>query len=555
MKRHRKLSSVLVWAVALLVLASSSAFGVVYVKWDSPGPTLDGNSWATAYHSVQEGVDDAATLGEEVWVAAGTYVECITLKCGVGMYGGFAGTESTRDERDWITNVTILDGNQQGRVVTAADCAATFSAVDGFTIRNGNASGADGGGIYCDMSSPAITNNRITGNRASYDGGGIYCIDASPTITNNVIAGNQALDVYSCGGGIYCWYSSPTISNNTITANSASDGGGVYCDYGSTPILANNIVAFNSSGICRYGSDTPVLHHNCVHGNTDYEYSGIGPGPGDIPSDPWLVDRNNGDYRLLPSSPCIDAADGDAAPAIDLAANPRYDYPLTANTGTGAPPYVDIGAYEYVPVSVGLAQAKRLPDLWAVNASGLVVTAAFSGYFYAQVEDRSAGIRVEWEGAVSEKERVDLGGIVATNSAGERYIDASTVTLVGAVTDLYPLGLTNEDVGGGDWFYDPATGAGQRGVLFGAGLNNIGLFVRSWGRVSHGNTDYFYIDDGSAADDGSGHVGVKVSAAGLATPAQGSYVEITGISSCFKTGDNLYRLILARSQSDIVVVE
>ncbi len=183
-------------------MTSSAAGAVIHVKWDSPGPTFDGASWETAYHKVQQGLD-AAVSGDEVWVAAGTYVENIALKNGVGLYGGFAGTETDRGQRDWTANVTVIDGGGSGDVVTGA----SSSTIDGFAIRNGWR------GIYCDHSSPTIANNTIVGN--SY---GIYCSYSSPTIANNTVRGNS-------GTGIRCWYSSPTIANNTIVENSY----GIYC--------------------------------------------------------------------------------------------------------------------------------------------------------------------------------------------------------------------------------------------------------------------------------------------------------------------------------------
>ena len=50
---------------------------------------------------------------------------------------------------------------------------------------------------------------------------------------------------------------------------------------------------------------------------------------------------------LLSDSPCIDAANGDAAPDADILGNARYDDPATVDIGTGDPTYVDIGAYEF----------------------------------------------------------------------------------------------------------------------------------------------------------------------------------------------------------------
>ena len=61
--------------------------------------------------------------GDEIWVAAGTYPEHIKNKTAgpsgsevavdTALYGGFAGTETARDQRNWQTNLTILDGGER----------------------------------------------------------------------------------------------------------------------------------------------------------------------------------------------------------------------------------------------------------------------------------------------------------------------------------------------------------------------------------------------------------------------------------------------------------
>jgi hypothetical protein len=71
-------------------------------------------------------------------------------------------------------------------------------------------------------------------------------------------------------------------------------------------------------------------------------------GDGNIDADPLFVDPGAGDLRPQPGSPCIDAADGDAAPEFDIDGNPRGDDPDTPNTGLG-PPWADMGAYEFQP--------------------------------------------------------------------------------------------------------------------------------------------------------------------------------------------------------------
>ena len=60
------------------------------VKSDSPtdGP---GDDWDHAWRNVIEGLS-YPLAGDEVWVARGTYLECITLKDAVKLYGGLGGT-------------------------------------------------------------------------------------------------------------------------------------------------------------------------------------------------------------------------------------------------------------------------------------------------------------------------------------------------------------------------------------------------------------------------------------------------------------------------------
>lgn len=293
--------------------------GVLHVS-TTGADTNDGRSWETAKRTVTAGLA-AATAGDEVWVAGGTYVERITLKAGVVLYGGFVGNELQLSQRDWAANVTILDGNASGSVVTAPAGATGATRIDGFVIRNGSgtpagscrngggiwclgsspsifnntitgntATGGYGGGIYCAAaSSPIISNNTITQNRAFYSGGGIYCTDhCSPQITGNVITGNAASNTSgfaTAGGGIYCYWSSPVISNNTIAQNTANDGfgggsgGGIACNYVSSPQISGNAVTGNTAGdgggiYCKQSS-SPAISNNTITGNNSRYGAGI----------------------------------------------------------------------------------------------------------------------------------------------------------------------------------------------------------------------------------------------------------------------------------------
>lgn len=222
----------------------------------------------------------------------------------------------------------------------------------------------DGGGLCLFLdSSPTIANNTITGNSALYVGAELCLrVNASPTIANNRITGNSA----GYGVGLYLDSSSPTIANNRITGNLAGDGGGLYL-FESSPTIANTIVAFNSFGVYRE-SGTSALRHNCVYGNTVYDYSGL-PNltgtDGNISADPLFVqdpdpgpdglwgtgDDDLGDVHLLSDSPCVDAGDNDSIPPDtpdldddgDTVEPVPIDFDCHARVLCGE---VDMGAYE-----------------------------------------------------------------------------------------------------------------------------------------------------------------------------------------------------------------
>lgn len=252
---------------------------IIHVKSDSPGPTFDGKTWNTAYHTVGSGIA-AATSGDEVWVASGTYEENITLPTGVRLFGSFAGNETVRQvHRAWIANQTILQGDNTDSVVTIASGATENTVLDGFTIQNGlgNASNYCGGGVYCIDASPTISHNIITANGHGFYslGGGIYCSGGSPKILENTIMANRAIN----GGGIYCSQSVPMISGNVISNHvNIQFGGGIYLDSCPTAVVTNNTLTRNSvasgGSVYCYNSGGRIAN-NAISYNTTY-YSGAG---------------------------------------------------------------------------------------------------------------------------------------------------------------------------------------------------------------------------------------------------------------------------------------
>jgi parallel beta-helix repeat protein/predicted outer membrane repeat protein len=235
-----------------LIFCLSAYAGVLYVI---PGGTGNGTSWAQAFGDLQEAIEIAAVNDNytQVWVAAGTYKPTghpnggsgdrgmhFSLRNGVSVYGGFIGTESQLNERDFKSNKSILSGDIgiEGffgdntynvfyhPVGTNLDSTAIL---DGFTISYGYADGfsanSRGGGMYNHSSHPILRNLTISDNQANWYGGGVYFESSLPILRNITISDNQ---VGYYGGGIYFKSSLPNLIKVTISGNSAKYGGGIY---------------------------------------------------------------------------------------------------------------------------------------------------------------------------------------------------------------------------------------------------------------------------------------------------------------------------------------
>ncbi len=130
------------------------------------------------------------------------------------------------------------------------DITAGTVTLENMTIRNGNAGGTDGGGIYFTGASLNLDSVTVTGSKA-HSGGGIYVLNATATITNSTISGNTAVDE---AGGIRTRGTSTLTITNTTIANNHSDnddsggeqGGGIYNQ--GTLTVKNSIIANNYRG-------------------------------------------------------------------------------------------------------------------------------------------------------------------------------------------------------------------------------------------------------------------------------------------------------------------
>lgn len=232
----------------------------------------DGTGWADAYTDLQAAVRNAGCA--EIWAAKGVYkpgsatTDSFRPRFGVKLLGGFAGTETSLDQRTpavIAANPTVLSGDIDGNdgsdasgvVPDAAQIVGsnsvnvirmnngsvtgygTDTVIDGFIITAGDASaGGSGGGLRCDGISASwncsftLGNIIFSGNRALVGGAlGLASNSgtSSPVVSNVLFRGNRAvldggavsLSASAAGGR-----ASPVFSNVVFSGNRAANWGG-----------------------------------------------------------------------------------------------------------------------------------------------------------------------------------------------------------------------------------------------------------------------------------------------------------------------------------------
>ena len=282
--------------ICLLPLAAM-AQTTYYVTSEATTPAA-GTSWETATT-----LSDALTKAQardQIWVQAGTYRGSFSLKSGISLYGGFAGTESSIDDRAIdsdkayrMTHQTILSGDvykddevdgvnlifpanhsrdDNATHVLTLNLAPTQQSgnnnteptlVDGITIRGGQAAdGEYGGGIY------------VTGNN---NGGGVYIIRRCFFLENYATQGG-ALYVSSTVGNTAneCLIDRCGFFNNAAgqRGTAVNEGGAIYLAGAGTVV---NCAVFNNEngGIYLANNEAKVIN-STVTRNTASGIDGTG---------------------------------------------------------------------------------------------------------------------------------------------------------------------------------------------------------------------------------------------------------------------------------------
>jgi hypothetical protein len=205
--------------------------------------------------------------------------------------------------------------------------------------------------------------------------------------------------------GIINSYNTSIISNNLIINN---ENYGIKCSgYDLAPLIINNIIANCYRGIRSkadsyiinnifYNIEDYIISYNhapginfsvgncCLPDSIEDDYIDLG---GNLIADPQFVDPENGDFHLLPTSPCIDTGTPDTTgyfiPPFDL----DYAFRIWDGDNNGES-IIDMGCYEFGAIYIGgiagqvtLNNGDGFVPLTRIDINGEIAYPDTNGYY------------------------------------------------------------------------------------------------------------------------------------------------------------------------------
>lgn len=223
-------------------------------------------------------------------------------------------------------------------------------------IFDGNLAGVYGGAVFMDVTvTPSVLGNCLfSGNSA--EGGGAIGSRGEVFLLDCTLVDNRAT---TWGGGLMLYIgASGFVANGVLWGNSAPDGP-------TARVMGTSVLTVRYCDVEGGAGSIRVLPSATLDWQTgNLELDPLFAAPAGADGDPGTTADN--DYRLGAFSPCADAGDDpriapdlydvdmdgltlEAAP-YDLDGAPRQtDDPAVPDTGNGAAPIVDLGAYERQP--------------------------------------------------------------------------------------------------------------------------------------------------------------------------------------------------------------
>ncbi|HEX5111804.1 MAG TPA: T9SS type A sorting domain-containing protein [Saprospiraceae bacterium] len=280
------MKSVLTFLV--VVLTTTILFGQLYVKQDAIG-TNDGTSWTNAFTKLQFALE-AASPGDQIWIAAGKYVPTgstpdsshFIVTTPVNLYGGFNGTETSLQQRDWNSNLTIISGDILGddqpgdfnnhradnaHHVLIVDAGETQTIIDGLIFESG-ATRLDANSYFPDA-------NDIPYNR--WCGGALYIHRSGVTIQNCLFRDNDAVR----GSGFFAFGDTLAtirlVVENTFFMNNHGYNGAAsftqaFRDYKTNYCRFINNSAYQGGAV--FLSNTDAQMEECIFNGNTATYGG-----------------------------------------------------------------------------------------------------------------------------------------------------------------------------------------------------------------------------------------------------------------------------------------
>lgn len=230
--------------------------GIVYVNENATGANT-GLNWGDAFTSLTDALAFAPSKSE-IWIATGTYKPnsgdrentFAVVNDDVKIYGGFTGSETSINQRNFYNNITVLSGDINGNdtgvdfvgngrgenVYHVITISGERVIVDGIVVSGGqsDASSGDnrfGGGIRKQDNVLELTiRNSIFENNVAVGAGGIYAkfIAGGQLLVENSIFRNN---VVTYAGGVYTINSTSgaytvNLSNSLFHNNITKDRSG-----------------------------------------------------------------------------------------------------------------------------------------------------------------------------------------------------------------------------------------------------------------------------------------------------------------------------------------
>lgn len=246
---------------------------VIYVRASDGNDNNDGLAWNRAKKTIAAALNVVSSTTKEIWVAGGTYNERVNMKNGVNVLGGFAKSGNPNNELDGVNRdisnsnpdfMTIIDGQNGGRVLTQSGDFAKLTMWEGFIIQNGSTRGSDansnGAGVKLmskgKLKNCLVQNNTHTNTYDSwredpkYIGGGGISMSAGSIVDGCIIINNKTNkennDRYTCGAGIHM--NGGTLINSIVANNTAtSTNGAEFWHWGSNILGAAVFISSEST--------------------------------------------------------------------------------------------------------------------------------------------------------------------------------------------------------------------------------------------------------------------------------------------------------------------